>query len=62
LKDASDILNDDNPNNDRSACGKLDAFIKKVSTNDRHGILTADQAGDLRTQAKDIVGVRFSLS
>jgi hypothetical protein len=52
LKDASNILNEDNPNNDRSACGKLDAFIKKVSTNDRHGILTADQAGDQERRLK----------
>lgn len=47
-------MNEDNPSNYRSACGKLDAFIKKVSTNERHGMLTADQADDLGTQAKDI--------
>jgi hypothetical protein len=33
---------------------QLDAFIKKVSTNGRHGMLTADQADDLGTYAKDI--------
>jgi hypothetical protein len=55
LNEASDILNDDNPNNDGSACGKLGAFINQVNANERRGgTLTADQADDLRTQAEDI--------
>jgi dipeptidyl aminopeptidase/acylaminoacyl peptidase len=55
LKQVSDILSDDNPNNDESACGKLGAFINQVNANERRGILTADQADELRTQAEDIM-------
>jgi Tol biopolymer transport system component len=54
LKGVSHILNDDNPNNDKAACGMLDAFIKLVNVNERLNMLTADQADDLRTQAQDI--------
>jgi hypothetical protein len=55
LEEVSNILTDDNPNNDESACGKLDAFIDQVNANERRGdTLTADQADDLRTQAEDI--------
>ena len=54
LKGVSDILNDDNPNNDKAACGKLGAFINQVDANERRGTLTADQADHLRTQAQDI--------
>jgi hypothetical protein len=55
LKQVSDILNDNNPNNDESAvCGKLGAFINQVTANERRDTLTADQAADLRTQAEDI--------
>jgi hypothetical protein len=54
LKEASDILSDDNPNNDNAACGRLDAFINQLNANERRGTLTADQADDLRTQAEDI--------
>ena len=31
LKQVSDILSDDNPNNDRAVCGKLGAFINQVN-------------------------------
>jgi hypothetical protein len=54
LKEASDILNDDNPNNDVSVCGKLGAFINQVNANERRGTLTADDANVLRTQAEDV--------
>jgi hypothetical protein len=54
LKEASDILNDDNPNNDKAACGKLGAFINQVNANERSDTLTADEADELRTQAEDI--------
>jgi hypothetical protein len=57
-KEASNILNDDNPNNDESACGKLGAFINQVNAaaerRNNNGTMTADQADDLRTQAEDI--------
>jgi hypothetical protein len=54
LKQLSNILDDNNPNNDGSACGKLGALINQVNANERRGTLTADQANDLRTQAEDI--------
>jgi Tol biopolymer transport system component len=54
LNGASDILNDDNPNNDKAVCGKLGAFINQVNANERRGTLTADQADELRTQAEGI--------
>lgn len=54
LQAASNILNDDNPNNDKTACGELDAFIMLVNASERRGNLTKDQAADLITQAEDI--------
>ena len=55
LKQVSDILSDDNPDNDESAtCGKLGALINQVNANERRDTLTADQANILRTQAEDI--------
>ena len=54
LKEASHILNDNNPNKDKAACGKLSAFINQINANERRGTLTADQADDLRTKAQDI--------
>jgi hypothetical protein len=54
LQRASDILGDDNPNNDIAVCGMLTAFINQVNANERIDTLTADQADDLRTQAEDI--------
>jgi HYR domain len=55
LKQVSNILNDNNPNNDESAvCGTLDALINHVNADERRDTLTADQADELRTQAEDI--------
>jgi hypothetical protein len=54
LKEASHILNDNNPNKDKAACGKLSAFINQINANERRGTLAADQADDLRTKAQDI--------
>src|SRR5919197_4318802 len=51
LKEPSNILNDNNPNNDKAACGKLSAFINQINANERRGTLAADQADDLRTKA-----------
>jgi hypothetical protein len=48
------VLNDDNPDNDESACGRLGAFINQVNANERRDTVTADQADGLRTQAEDI--------
>jgi hypothetical protein len=61
LKQVSDILTDNNPDNDESACGRFDTFINQVNAAERrHGdddddddALTADQADELRTQAED---------
>jgi len=56
LKQVSNILTDDNPNNDESACGRFDTFINQVNAAERRDddTLTADQADELRTQAEDI--------
>jgi hypothetical protein len=55
LKEASDILDDDNPNNDKAACGKLGAFINQVNANESRGTLTAEEVDELRTQAEAIM-------
>ena len=54
LQQVSDILSDDNPENDSSACNRLDVFIRQVDAAERSGDITEDQADDLRTQAEDI--------
>jgi hypothetical protein len=54
LRQAVDLLSDDNPNNDESACGRLDAFLNQVDAAERRGDITEQQATDLRTQATDI--------
>jgi hypothetical protein len=56
LKHVSNILTDDNPSNDESACGRFDSFINQVNAAESHDddMLTAEQADDLRTQAEEI--------
>jgi hypothetical protein len=58
LKHVSNILSDENPNNDQSACGRFDSFINKVNAaaerRDGDDTLSADQADELRTQAEEI--------
>jgi hypothetical protein len=57
LKQVSNILSDNNPNNDNSACGGFGAFINQVDAAERRdddNTLTAEQADELRTQAEDI--------
>jgi hypothetical protein len=51
LSQVSNILNDNNPSNDESVCGRLGALINQVIANERRDTLTADQADDLITQA-----------
>jgi hypothetical protein len=51
---ASNILTDDNPNNDMAVCGMLTAFIKHVNVYERLDTLPAEPADDLRTQAQNI--------
>ena len=58
LGQVSSVLNDNNPNNDTSACGKLDAFINQVNAKIGKG-LTAAQAAQLigdATAIKDSIG------
>jgi hypothetical protein len=57
LKQISNILTDDNPNNDNLACAKLSAFINQVNANERRDMLPTDEADELRTQAEDITDV-----
>ena len=54
LRQAVNLLNDDNPNNDVSACGRLGAFLNQVDAAERRGAISEQQASDLRTQAEDI--------
>jgi hypothetical protein len=56
LEQVSDILDDNNPNNDKSSCGRLGAFINQVNATERRNddTLTAAEADELRTQAEDI--------
>jgi TolB protein len=54
LEEVSNILNDNNPDNDESACGRLDAFINQVNAYEISDTLTSDEADELRTQAEDI--------
>jgi hypothetical protein len=54
LEEVSNILSDDNPNNDESTCDDLGTLIDQVNANETRNTLTADQADELRTQAEDI--------
>jgi hypothetical protein len=55
LNEVLNILNDDNPNNDESVCGTLDAFINQVNAIERRGTtLTPDKADELSTQSEEI--------
>ncbi|MBI3760854.1 MAG: LamG domain-containing protein [Chloroflexi bacterium] len=54
LRRVASLLNDNNPDNDRAACGKLTAFINQVNAKERNGSLTAAQAAQLRQSAAAI--------
>ena len=54
LKNIPDIINDGNPDNDDSVCGKLYAFIDKVQAQYGKNI-SADDADQLIAQAQDIL-------
>lgn len=47
LGQASQLLNDNNPNNDSAACGKLNAFINQIDTKVQNGQLTSAQSSQL---------------
>jgi hypothetical protein len=54
LKNAQEILDDDNTSNDNGACGKLSAFVQKVNSANKAHSLTADQAASLLELAEAI--------
>ncbi len=54
LGQASVLLNDNNPNNDIAACGKLNAFISQVNSKLSNGQLTPSQANLLLLAANAI--------
>ena len=53
LGQVSSLLNDNNPNNDVGACGKIDAFINQVNAKVGKG-LTTEQANQLKAAANAI--------
>ena len=53
IRGVADTPKDNNPNNDKSLCGKLGALINQVNANERRGILKQNKF-ELRTQAEDI--------
>ena len=54
LRQGATLLTDTNPNNDRAACGRLDAFTDQVNSEEASGNLTAAQASQLRRDAAEI--------
>lgn len=54
LQQAEEILTDDNPNNDKAACGKLRAFVLEIDTREANEVLSAQQAAELRQLALGI--------
>lgn len=54
LNQATTILEDDNPNNDAAACGKLGAFINQVNAKEKSGKLTSGEADELIQSAEAI--------
>ncbi|MEK6281236.1 MAG: FG-GAP repeat protein [Acidobacteriota bacterium] len=54
LGQASNLLNDNNPNNDIAACGKLNAFINQVDAKLQNGQLTSAQVSQLLQAANAI--------
>ena len=59
LKNAIELLIDNNPENDEAVCGSLDAFLAQVNSKEANKQLTLSQAANLRQQAiaiKNILG------
>ena len=54
LNQVTNLLSDNNPANDISACGSLNAFINEVNAKQASGQLTAAQANQLRQAANAI--------
>jgi hypothetical protein len=55
LHNAIKILTDNDPTNDKDVCSKLNSFLQQVSSKEKNGLLTSQQAGDLRSQATTIM-------
>ena len=55
LNNVVKILSDKDLTNDISACGKLSSFISAVNNDQRRGILTSEQATQLRELATSIM-------
>jgi len=53
LKQAQDVLDDDNPKNDGAVCGKINAFINMVNAQEGKK-LTSEQAEKLREAAQSV--------
>jgi sugar lactone lactonase YvrE len=54
LRQAHELLSDNNPNNDNGACGKLSAFEKQVDQKEKQGKLSAEDAEAFRLQSIQI--------
>jgi hypothetical protein len=54
LKQAIQILEDDNQKNDAASCGKLNSFVKEVAVKEKKGSISAEQAAELRQLANAI--------
>jgi hypothetical protein len=54
LNDAKRLLTDNNPQNDKAACEKLDTFLKQVDSKATDESLTLSDVEELKEQAKAI--------
>ena len=54
MKNISQLLEDGNPNNDMSVCGKLDEMIMTVNEKEAAGLMSADDAAAIRNAGQAI--------
>lgn len=54
LNQAVNLLQDNNPNNDISACNNLNAFIQQVNAQTQNNSLTQEQSNQLKQAAQSI--------
>jgi len=54
LSQAVNLLNDDNPSNDTAVCEQLTALINQVDAKEQNGMLSAEQATQLKQDAEAI--------
>lgn len=55
LKNIEEMLTDDNPNNDKAACGKLGAFLNMLSAHEAAGNIDSGLAQDFNEAAGQIM-------